>query len=263
MRKILWVCIMVSAIGACSADEDPLDCEKSGLIINLDETTNATSCSTNDGSLQVSASGGKEPYSFFLNDQPLETTGQIANLTAGSYSVLVRDANDCTASVDNVVILADDFSFTTILQPNTSCLSGNGSATIEVVNNNPPYTFKLGTGDFTPNNTFTGLSSGAHVIAVQDNNNCVVTLSVTIPQGFTGISWTNEIKPLLETKCAISGCHNGVSRSNDFRQYASAKSFSKNIKSKTQDRSMPFDGKLTQDQIDIIGCWVDDGALQN
>lgn len=263
MRKILWAGIIVSAIGACSADDAPVDCEKSGLIINLDQTTNATSCNTNDGSLQVSVSGGKEPYSFFLNDQPLETTGQIDNLTAGSYSVLVTDANNCTASVDNVTISAGDFSFTTILQPNTSCLSGNGSVVVEVVNNNPPYSYKLGAGDFTPNNSFTGLVSGTHVIGVRDNNNCVVTLSIALPLGFTGTSWINDIKPLLETKCSISGCHNGVSRSNDFRQYNSAKSFAKSIKSKTQDRSMPFDGTLTQNEIKIIACWVDDGALQN
>ena len=67
----------------------------------------------------------------------------------------------------------------------------------------------------------------------------------------------------MEKNCAISGCHNGVSRSNNFSEYASAKSFAKTIKSKTQDRSMPFDGSLTQNQIDLIACWVNDGALQN
>lgn len=248
---------------ACSTDEAPINCEVAGLVMNLDQVTHATSCSTNDGSAQVSVSGGKEPYSFFLNDQPLETNGHINNLPAGSYSVFVTDANNCTATVDNVTILAEDFSFTTTVQPNTSCLSGNGSVVVEVVNNNPPYFYKLGADDFTSNNSFTGLASGTHAVDVKDNNNCVVNLSITIPQGFTGTSWTNDIKPLLETKCATSGCHNGVSRSTDFRQHASAKSFAQSIKSKTQDRSMPFDGSLTQDQIDIIACWVDDGALQN
>jgi hypothetical protein len=67
----------------------------------------------------------------------------------------------------------------------------------------------------------------------------------------------------MEKNCATTGCHNGVSRSNDFREYTSAKTFANSIKSKTQDRSMPFDGTLTQDQIDLIACWVDDGAVLN
>jgi hypothetical protein len=91
----------------------------------------------------------------------------------------------------------------------------------------------------------------------------MVTLTVTIPQGITGTSWSNDILPIMEKNCAITGCHNGTSRSNNFSQYASAKSFAKTIKSKTQDRTMPFDGSLTQQQIDLIACWVDDGALQN
>ena len=128
---------------------------------------------------------------------------------------------------------------------------------------NPPYSFQLGNLSFSPNNFFSGLKSGSHKIAVKDNNDCTVNLSVSIPQDFTGTSWVNDIKPILEKECAISGCHNGTSRSNDFRNYNSAQSFAPSIKSKTQDRSMPFDGTLTQNQIDLIACWVNDGALQN
>ena len=95
------------------------------------------------------------------------------------------------------------------------------------------------------------------------NNNCVITLAIIIPRSNTGTSWANDIKPIMEKSCAITGCHNGVSRSNNFNDYASAKSHASSIKSKTRDRSMPFDGTLTQNQIDVISCWVDDGALNN
>ncbi|HEX6222828.1 MAG TPA: hypothetical protein VFZ52_00360 [Chryseolinea sp.] len=248
---------------ACSSDDDPVDCETSGPVINLESVTDATTCAANDGSIRVSIAGGTEPYSFFANNQAVGSAGEIKNLQAGSYSVSVRDANNCTAALGNITVLSQDFSFTTSLQPNTSCLGGNGSVSIDVVNTNPPYTFQLANGSFTSDNFFSGLKKGNHIITVKDNNNCTVTLSITIPQGNSGTSWTNDIKPIMEKNCAISGCHNGVSRSNNFSEYASAKLHSKNIKSKTQDRSMPFDGSLSQNQIDLIACWVDDGALQN
>jgi len=263
MHRCLLLVIATIIFAACSSDDDPVDCATSGPLISLNGVENATSCSSNDGMIRVSVSGGVEPYSFFVNDQAVGSSAEISNLQAGSYSVLVTDGNHCSSSVDNITILSQDFSFTTTLQPNTSCTFGNGSVSIDVVSSSPPYSFRLGNGNFTSDNFFSGLETGNHIITVQDNSSCTVTLSVTIPQGTTGTSWSNDIKPIMEKNCAISGCHNGVSRSNNFREYASAKSFAKTIKSKTQDRSMPFDGSLTQNQIDLIACWVNDGALQN
>ncbi len=262
MQRFLLASVIIF-FSACSSDEDPVDCEKSGPLLILESVVNATSCSSNDGVISVSASGGREPYAFIINDQLTESTGEILNLPAGSYSVVVRDANNCTKAIDNITILAEDFSFTTTLQPNTSCLSGNGAVTIDVVNTNPPYQFRLGNGSFSETNTFAGLKTGSHLITVQDNNNCMITLQVTIPKGNTGTSWTNEIKPILEKNCAISGCHNGVSRVNDFRKFQDAKTHAADIKSMTHDRSMPFEGSLTQAEINLIACWVDDGAMQN
>ncbi len=263
MQKYLFAIYFSLILIACSSDDDPVNCEVSGPSISLGQVVNATNCSTPDGSILISINGGKEPYNVFINDVATSNTDQIENLPAGSYSILVSDANSCTVSLGNITILSDDFSFTTSIASNTSCLSGNGSVTIDVVNTNPPYSFKLGNGNFTSDNFFTGLTTGNHVIMVKDNNNCTVTLSVTIPQGTTSTSWENDVKPILEKNCAITGCHNGVSRSNNFSDYTSAKSHAKSIKSKTQDRSMPFDGALTQSQIDLIACWVDDGAHMN
>lgn len=262
MRRYLLAVAAGLMLSACSSDDDPVDCEKSGPAITLERVINASSCTEHDGKIQVSVSGGKEPYNFFVNGQAVNAA-EITDLAAGGYSVMVTDGNHCSASVDNISILSEDFSFTTSIQPNTACLSGNGSVTVNVENTNPPYTFQLGSGNFGPNNIFNDLKHGNHLITVQDNSNCQVALSVTIPKGHTGTSWTNDIKPIMEKYCATSGCHNGTSRSTNFREYASAKSYANAIKTKTRDRSMPFDGSLTQNQIDLISCWVDDGALQN
>ena len=263
MRAFLLLSCSLALLASCSSDDDPVDCEKNGPEINLNQVIYASSCSAHDGGIEVAASGGKEPYTYLVNGAAVEGEGAIHNLSAGVYSVSVRDANFCSASLDNVTILAADFSFSTVLQANTSCLGGNGAVTIEVSSENPPYTYREGNGEFLTENNFTGLSTGNHTFSVKDNNDCMVTLTVTVPQGNTATSWAGDILPIMEKNCAISGCHNGVSRSNNFREYASAKSHAKDIKLKTRDRSMPFDGSLTQNQIDLISCWVDDGAPKN
>ena len=262
MRGNFFLAAIAVIFFACSSDDEPVDCEQAGPTISLGQVVNASSCSTHDGKIQVSVSGGREPYNFFVNGQAV-SSDELTDLAAGGYSVMVTDANHCSATLDNISVLAEDFSFTIVIQPNTSCLSGNGSVTVNVENTNPPYTYQLGSGSFSANNIFTGLGNGNHFITVKDNSNCTVTLSVSVPKGHTGTSWMNDIKPIMEKYCATSGCHNGTSRSTNFKEYASAKSYANSIKTKTRDRSMPFDGSLTQNQIDLISCWVDDGALQN
>ena|SRR5688572_11439023 len=75
-------------------------------------------------------------------------------------------------------------------------------------------------------------------------------------------SWQNEILPIMTGSCATTGCHDGVSR-NDWTNYDEVMQYAASIKKRTQDKSMPFDGPLPQDQINKIACWVDNGALKN
>jgi len=262
MRKFLAVSVLSLLVFSCSDEEDPVDCEKEGPILSLGIVTDATSCSVADGVINVSAVQGNEPYEFSLNDLPGQQSGEFNNLSAGIYTVKLKDAKGCTSTIENVTIRASDFTFDANITADNSCLGSNGSVTIAVTAGNPPYTYRLGNGSFSDVNTFSGLATGNHSISVMDNNNCSITLSVTVPRGSSGVSWENEIKPIMENSCALSGCHNGSSRA-DLRKFENAKFHAKSIKSKTQDRSMPREGTLTQQQIDIIACWVDDGAPQN
>ena len=262
MCRYVLLGIVTLSIFSCNEDVNSVDCQKSGPVVSLGAVVNAASCSVADGSINVSASAGKEPYVFSLNDLAGQSSGKFENLAAGIYRVSVRDANGCIASVDNVNLKADDFTFTATITPDNSCLSGSGAVVVDVTSGNPPYTFSLGNGAFTDSNSFSALSEGNHTISVKDNNGCSVFLLITIPHGETGVSWTNEIKPIMQVSCFKSGCHNGSSRP-DLTKYENAKFYATSIKSKTKDKSMPRDGTLSQEQIDLIGCWVDDGAQEN
>jgi hypothetical protein len=75
-------------------------------------------------------------------------------------------------------------------------------------------------------------------------------------------SWQEDILPIMISACATTGCHDGITRK-DWTKYDEAKLYAASIKKRTQDKSMPFDGPLPQDQIDLIVCWVDSGAPDN
>ena len=77
------------------------------------------------------------------------------------------------------------------------------------------------------------------------------------------VSWEKDILPIMKTSCATAGCHDGISRL-DWTDYDEVKRYALTIKQRTKDRSMPFDGPpLSQEQIDLIACWVDAGAPGN
>ena len=76
------------------------------------------------------------------------------------------------------------------------------------------------------------------------------------------ISWTKHIQPIMASSCAVTGCHDGITRL-DWREYEEVKKFAQSVKSKTQDRSMPVGGSLSTQQIEVIACWVNKGAPHN
>lgn len=84
------------------------------------------------------------------------------------------------------------------------------------------------------------------------------------------VSYLEDIKPILESKCAISGCHNGSLGAD--RDWSNFNVFQENaqngdVKNFVTNRIMPPAsspaGGLSQDQINAIACWIDDGAPNN
>ncbi|HRH67478.1 MAG TPA: SprB repeat-containing protein, partial [Bacteroidia bacterium] len=54
------------------------------------------SCSGQPGAVAVDVSGGTGPYSYQWNTVPPAATDSVSNLGAGTYTVLIRDLNNCT-----------------------------------------------------------------------------------------------------------------------------------------------------------------------
>jgi hypothetical protein len=259
--SLLSILVFSMFLFSCGDEQERFNCNTSSLTISLVNATNSTSCVNTDGSIELAVTGGKEPYTFTLNGSPAE--GPVfENLSSGIYSIIVKDKNKCERLLENVVVLADGFSFEAEVISDTECLDGNGSVTINVTEGVPPYQYRIGNGAFTDTNTFTSLNQGTHELELKDGNGCTISLSVTVPRGVTGTSFNDDILPMIKTYCAISGCHNGIDRT-DLRKYVNAKKHAAEIKSLTRSRDMPFEGSLTQDQIDLFSCWVDDGAPDN
>lgn len=82
------------------------------------------------------------------------------------------------------------------------------------------------------------------------------------------VSYSADVNPIIRTKCAISGCHNGDNGDNrDWTNFSLFQSKNDVVKSRVVSRVMPPPnspaGQLSQEEISTIACWADQGAKNN
>lgn len=78
------------------------------------------------------------------------------------------------------------------------------------------------------------------------------------------ISFKDNVQAIINTNCAISGCHNGSrGAASDYRNLSAIQARAQLVKTRVVNRTMPPSGELTNAQISAISCWVDQGALDN
>ncbi|MBL7851235.1 MAG: SprB repeat-containing protein [Cyclobacteriaceae bacterium] len=253
----------------CTNKEIPtgVDCTQTPLNVPNATITDATSCAASDGQVTVSASGGVAPYQYAFNNGTFQDNPTFTGLSAGQYPVEVKDSRGCTAGVQVTVSAAGStLSASTSMTPDTQCFPpDNGALEVIPAGGVPPYEIKLGNGAFGSATTFNGLEAGAYSVVVKDAANCSVTLNVNVPRGDTGVSYSSDVQSIIASRCAVPGCHVSGTSVPNFSTYSGVSSRAQNIKLRTSNGSMPPAGSpdLTTQQIQLIACWVDDGAKNN
>jgi len=249
---LLWSCSYNSF-----EDKEQVDCSISDLTISLVEVVE-TDCGLNNGSIVVTANGGSSPYSFILNDGALQSTAEFGELGAAEYSIKVVDSNGCQNEIKLSVQNKDGVN-ASISILDSDCGQNIGSISIEANSGLEPYSYQLNGGPSQSSNIFTDLGPGLYTIKVSDADGCNLTLEDRVS---SGVSFSTSISNIISQNCAVSSCHAG-SQSPDFRQFSNIQSNASRIKIRTQNKTMPKNGSLSQEEIDLIACWVDDGALNN
>ncbi len=140
--------------------------------------TDAT-CGNPNGTATVSVLTGTAPYKYAWSNGAI--TAAITGLAAGTYSVTVSDANNCT-SVQTAVISAGSNLTISITANNVSCYGGNnGQATVAVQGGTQPYKFIWSNGATV--NTIVNLIAGNYAVTVTDYAGCTTIGTIAITQG--------------------------------------------------------------------------------
>ncbi len=169
-------------------------------LLFLTQTPTDISCyGANDGSVNVTASGGTLPYSFTINPGGTSnSTGIFTGLGPGTYTVSLTDAGSCGPVLGNdLVINEPDALQMSLEKTNVTCYgSMDGTITVTASGGTPPYQYSRNGITYQASNVFTNLSENNYTIWVRDFNSCIITGSVSVTEPF---------ELLINSEITISG----------------------------------------------------------
>ena len=173
--------VTITDAHGCSLDKSVTITEPTALSATT-STTDVTSHGKTNGSATVSVSGGSAPYTYswtLFGGTDATATG----LSAGTYTVTITDAHDCSISKDIEVKEPTPITVTTKVDSNISCNGGSdGTASASISGGNPPYKILWSNG--TEATSISGVPAGTYTVHVTDDNGngSTVDASVTISE---------------------------------------------------------------------------------
>jgi gliding motility-associated-like protein len=144
--------------------------------------TNAGCGASNGIVLLGNVTGGVAPYQYNFNGLGFSTKNTYSNLAAGSYTLVVQDANGCTFNAPNISISNTGGATALAVAPtDATCGQNNGSITVGAVTGGVgPYTYSINNGAYTSNLVYNNLIAGNYIISVKDVNGCVFNAPAAI-----------------------------------------------------------------------------------
>ena len=194
--------LTISDANDCTYSESFDIIEPDPLVVVYDSKQDVSCFGGSDGSISVTVNGGTpffdpddntiidynftitkdgENYNNFSETYNGSNSFTLSGLTAGTYSVVVTDQNDCEADQVIEVIIEEPQEITYTIDQTTllDCHGdSDGEITITVSDGTPGYSLSL-TGTSTASGsissdggsyTFTGLTAGSYAITIQDAN---------------------------------------------------------------------------------------------
>ncbi|MEZ7497156.1 PKD domain-containing protein [Flavobacterium sp. Arc3] len=160
--------------------------QPSGITASISGLTDVSCAGNATGSATVTASGGIGNLTYSWNTSPIQTLATATALTAGTYTVTITDANNCSIQKQAVITEPNGILTSIASQTNVLCFGNStGSATVLASGGTGVLTYSWNTVPVQSIATATGLTAGNYNVTVTDANGCskVQTVLITQPLG--------------------------------------------------------------------------------
>jgi predicted RNase H-like HicB family nuclease len=184
--------VTVTDVNGCTATQSRVITQPVAALSTTANVSQNVSCfGGNNGSVNLSVSGGTTPYTYVWSNGT--STEDLTDLSAGTYTVTVTDVNGCIANRTITVTQpsAAIQAAAGVLQ-SVSCNNGNdGQISLGISGGTSPYTYSWSNGDTTA--AINGLSAGSYTVTVTDANGCVAGSSATVTQPSAALSGSTTV----------------------------------------------------------------------
>lgn len=169
--------VAVTDDNGCSVSETIVVNEPDELILALDNSTDVSCFGADDGTIEVSATGGNSPYNFSLNGGSSQSTGDFTGLAPDTYEAVVVDDQGCSDTVTTTIAEPAEPTTTINYDQSSFCASGTEQVTINGTQN----------GSFSSTN---GLTLGSVSGEINLNSSSPGTYTVTYEFSESGCTFT-------------------------------------------------------------------------
>ncbi|NRD21444.1 hypothetical protein HNV08_15420, partial [Winogradskyella eckloniae] len=167
----------------CTAEIEIEITEPSALSLSVNKVNATSAQGCDDGTATASTTGGNGPYTYLWSASAGNSTdASVSGLTVGNHTVVVTDANDCTATQTITISCTDDCDTATTSGTITNVLCNDdttGAATVSassVVNPSATFTFTWSNGDTdagVTTSTISNVAAGNYTVSVtMDGSSC-------------------------------------------------------------------------------------------
>ncbi|MEM6317057.1 MAG: gliding motility-associated C-terminal domain-containing protein [Bacteroidota bacterium] len=154
--------------------------EPDALTLLLD-TVDVSCQGANDGQVTAIAEGGTADYLYEWDNT--QTTEQINNLAPGTYTLVVRDANECETTGTALIIEPEGINLAVRDIQDVTCAGDNtGIISLEGIGGNGNYEFSADGVNFQNSSDLGGLAAGDYEVFIRDPQGCVQSTMATIRQ---------------------------------------------------------------------------------
>jgi len=154
-----------------------------------------------NGSVIIGVAGGSSPFTY-SNGGPFQASNTFTPLTAGTYTITVKDVNNCTGTILVTITTPPQLTFTTALTPASCNGVCDGQVAVTAAGGTTPYQYSSNNGvTYGLANSLTGLCAGTIPVVVKDANGCLTNTNVVITQP-TAVSGTFvKTNPICNGSC--------------------------------------------------------------
>ena len=173
--------IVVEDANGCQATLSVTLVDPSVVTITVVTSVDPT-CIGNDGSIDITASGGTGALTYSIdNGVTFQPGNTFAGLIGGTYNIVVEDVNGCQATAIEVLIASSSPIITGVITVDPTCIGNDGTIDITASGGTGALTYSIDNGvTFQAGNTFAGLVGATYDIVVEDANGCQATTSVIL-----------------------------------------------------------------------------------